>query len=94
MKNATFVLILLLGFLSCKDNQNSDGYNQPINHEAVESNQSSSENTLREVKENIVWNDVAIKNFTFKLPSNFHLDNNSSNYKKKVYVTEKETLGL
>jgi hypothetical protein len=94
MKNVTFILILLLGFLSCKDNQNSDGYNPPINHESVESNQSPSENTLTEVKENIVWNDVAIKNFTFKLPSNFHLDNNSSNSKKKVYITEKEFLGL
>lgn len=92
MKIFTFSLALLL-FIACKDNQSSNVHNPPVNQEP-KSNQSSSIYGLDNAKEDIVWNEVTIKNFTFKLPSNFRLDNNNSNYNKKVYIAEQETLGL
>lgn len=91
MRIITFFITIIL-FVACKDNPKSNDYNPPINQKAAEPNPSI--NTLNKLNENIVWNDVKFKNFTFKLPSNFHLENSSSNYNRRVYIAEQEILGL
>ena len=80
MKTITISLSIIL-FIACNNNENSS-----------ESGQSATKKKVQ--KENIVWKNVTVKNLTFQLPSNFSLNEGSSSFNKKVYVAEKETLGL
>ena len=95
MKSIISVLFFLSLF-GCKENPKTEKYtNEKVNNTSTYNTTNKSEiNTPEKVEEKIIWEVKKIGNFTFNLPSNFNLESSLSNYNKKVYIADNETLGL
>jgi len=89
----TILLLTLFILFACKDNTKPVQYKSESSKSTSNLNNTSN-STSSQIKEPITWRTVKEKNFTFSLPSNFTLENNLSNFNKKVYTANDETLGL